>query len=309
MSALRKPQAPDTMTGGHRWDFMEKLLTSGIDLSSDAKLLLYVLVTHHGDERRVNPGLRRLAEMSSMSNGRCMAARDELIAAGLITCTLGSGTRSSEYHLVALDAWYAEWVAARTSVPDSSVSVPDSGSSVQPVETKPSEPSKPEKEGKPDLRIVPKQGWEALKFRAPKLLQDYWLPHVELVSEGSAGIRLKAKQSYQADRIRDELKPGGALHGVALAVGIDPERVVIDGPAHGAAPPRPAVVDLSKQGMDEQADRLEAASSGPIEPMPHAIGPNVSSLAAYRTRLQPPTDAVFRSEQGNPPDTEDPDGT
>src|SRR3954465_14841690 len=85
MIALRKPQAPDTMTGGHRWDFMEKLLTSGIDLSSDAKLLLYVLVTHHGDERRVNPGLRRLAEMSSMSNGRCMAARDELITAGLIT--------------------------------------------------------------------------------------------------------------------------------------------------------------------------------------------------------------------------------
>ena len=116
MIALRKPQARDTMTGGHRWDFMEKLLTSGIDLSSDAKLLLYVLVTHHGDERRVNPGLRRLAEMCSMSNGRCMAARDELIAAGLITCTLGSGTRSSEYHLVALDAWYAEWVAARSSV-------------------------------------------------------------------------------------------------------------------------------------------------------------------------------------------------
>src|SRR3954452_13451374 len=98
MNALRKPQASDTMTGGHRWDVMEKLLTSGIDLSSDAKLLLYVLVTHHGDESRVNPGLRLLAEMSSMPSGPCMAARDELIAAGLITCMLGAGTRSSEYH-------------------------------------------------------------------------------------------------------------------------------------------------------------------------------------------------------------------
>jgi len=68
-------------------------------------------------------------------------------------------------------------------------------------------------------------------------------------------------------------------------------------------------VDLSKQGMDEQADRLEAASSGPIEPMPHAVGLNVSSLAAYRTRLQPPTDTTLRNGQGNPPDTEGRDGT
>ena len=125
MSALRKPQAPDTMTGGHRWTYIRELLESGIELSADAGWLLCVLLAHHGDEGLVNPGIRRLAQMTRMSNGRCMAARDELIAAGLITCMLGSGTRSSEYHLVALDAWYAEWVAARTSVRNSSASVPD----------------------------------------------------------------------------------------------------------------------------------------------------------------------------------------
>src|SRR4051812_31596536 len=127
MSALLKSPNPHKMTGGHRWTYIRELLEGGIELSPDAGWLLCVLLAHHGDEGLVNPGIRRLAQMTRMSNGRCMAARDELIAAGLITCTLGSGTRSSEYHLVALDAWYADRIAAHVSVRESSVSVPDSG--------------------------------------------------------------------------------------------------------------------------------------------------------------------------------------
>jgi hypothetical protein len=152
----------------------------------------------------------------------------------------------------------------------------------------------------PDLRVVPTDGWEALKFRAPKLMQDCWLPHIELVSEGVEGIRLRAKESYQANRIRDELKPGGVLHDLAVVVGIDPEKVTIDGPTHAKVPRTlepVCCIPLTEQGQNEMADRLEAVSSGPIEPMPHTIGPNVSSLVAYRTR------------QGNLPDTDDHDGT
>jgi hypothetical protein len=293
MIALRKPQASDTMTGGHRWDFMEKLLTSGIDLSSDAKLLLYVLVTHHGDERRVNPGLRRLAEMSSMSNGRCMAARDELIAAGLITCMLGSGTRSSEYHLVALDAWYAEWVAARTSVRNSSASVPDSRSSVHPVETKPSEPSKPEKEGKPDLKVVglvPATGWRGLVAHAPADYRLHWLDQLPFTEDRQGGITLHAPTSLHADRIRRDLERGGALHDLALAAGIDPEAVTITGPKYGRDPhagkaavregaadgydPRRSAGRQIREWADKAADRIEARSDGA----------DVVSLAGWRAK-------------------------
>jgi hypothetical protein len=294
MSALRKPQAPDTMTGGHRWDFMGKLLTSGIDLSSDAKLLLYVLVTHHGDERRVNPGLRRLAEMSSMSNGRCMAARDELIAAGLITCMLGSGTRSSEYHLVALDAWYAEWVAARTSVRNSSASVPDSRSSVDPVETKPSEPSKPEKQGKPDLKVVgfvPAIGWRGLVAHAPADYRLHWLDRLQFAEDGQGGITLHAPTSLHVDRIRRDLEPGGALHDLALAAGINPETVTITGPKCGRDPhagravpegdadgydPRRSAGRRFRQWVDTAADRIEARSEGA----------DVVSLAGWRAQRE-----------------------
>ena len=54
---------------------------------------------------------------------------------------------------------------------------------------------------------------------------------------------------------------------------------------------------------------VEAASDTPPEPMPPMFSGNTVSLAAYRTKLQPPTDAAFGSGQGNPPDTEDPDGS
>src|SRR5690349_19422701 len=145
MSALPKTQTPDVPNAGHRWDYLMKLCAARQDLSADAKFYLAMLLGHDGDGRLVNPGIRRMALLTGMSFGRCMAARDELIAGGLITCTLGSGTRSSEYRLVDLDAWFAEWIAARSSVPNSLVSVPDSCSSVHPVGTKPLESSKSEK--------------------------------------------------------------------------------------------------------------------------------------------------------------------
>src|SRR3954466_2952939 len=276
MSALRKPQAPDTMTGGHRWTYIRELLESGIELSPDAGWLLCVLLAHHGDEGLVNPGIRRLAQMTRMSNGRCMAARDELIAAGLITCMLGAGTRSSEYHLVALDAWYAERVAARSSVRNSSASVPDSRSSVHPVETKPFEPSKPEKEGKPDLKIVglvPATGWRGLVPRAPADYRLHWLDRLPFPDDGQGGITLHAPTSMHADRIRRDLEPGGALHDLALAAGIDPEAVTITGPKCGRDPhagravpegdadgydPRRSAGRRFRQWVDTAADRIEA---------------------------------------------------
>jgi hypothetical protein len=293
MSALRKPQAPDTMTGGHRWTYIRELLESGIELSPDAGWLLCVLLAHHGDEGLVNPGIRRLAQMTRMSNGRCMAARDELIAAGLVTCTLGSGTRSSEYHLVALDAWYAEWVAARSSVRNSSASVPDSRSSVHPVETKPSEPFKPEKEGKPDLKVVelvPATGWRGLVAHAPADYRLHWLDRLPFTEDGQGGITLHAPTSMHADRVRRDLEPGGALYDLALTAGIDPEAVTITGPKCGRDPhagrtavregaadgydPRRSAGRRVREWADKAADRIEARSDGA----------DIVSLAAWRAK-------------------------
>jgi len=294
MSALRKPKTPDTMTGGHRWTYIRELLESGIEFSADAGWLLCVLLAHHGDEGLVNPGIRRLAQMTRMSNGRCMAARDELIAAGLVTCTLGSGTRSSEYHLVALDAWYAEWVAARSSVRNSSASVPDSGSSVHPVETKPSEPSKPEKQGKPDLKVVgfvPAIGWRGLVAHAPADYRLHWLDRLQFAEDGQGGITLHAPTSLHVDRIRRDLEPGGALHDLALAAGINPDTVTITGPKCGRDPyagravpegdadgydPRRSAGRRFRQWMDTAADRIEARSEGA----------DVVSLAGWRAQRE-----------------------
>jgi hypothetical protein len=232
--------------------------------------------------------------MSSMSNGRCMAARDELIAAGLITCMLGSGTRSSEYHLVALDAWYAEWVAARTSVRNSSASVPDSRSSVDPVETKPSEPSKPEKQGKPDLKVVgfvPAIGWRGLVAHAPADYRLHWLDRLQFAEDGQGGITLHAPTSLHVDRIRRDLEPGGALHDLALAAGINPETVTITGPKCGRDPhagravpegdadgydPRRSAGRRFRQWVDTAADRIEARSDGA----------DVVSLAGWRAQRE-----------------------
>ena len=52
---------------------------------------------------------------------------------------------------------------------------------------------------------------------------------------------------------------------------------------------------------------IEAASDTPPEPVPPVFSGNTVSLAAYRTKLQPPTDAG--SGEGDPPDTDDPDGS
>jgi hypothetical protein len=294
MSALRKLKTSDTMTGGHRWTYIRELLESGIELSADAGWLLCVLLAHHGDEGLVNPGIRRLAQMTRMSNGRCMAARDELIAAGLITCTLGSGTRSSEYHLVALDAWYADRIAARASVPDSRSSVPDSRSSVHPVETKPSEPFKPEKEGKPDLKVVgfvPATGWRGLVAHAPADYRLHWLDQLQFTEDGQGGITLHAPTSLHVDRIRRDLEPGGALHDLALAAGIDPEAVTIMGPKCGRDPragrvvregdaagydPRRSTGRSFRQWVDTAADRIEARSDGA----------DIVSLAGWRAQQE-----------------------
>jgi hypothetical protein len=305
LSALRNSQALDAPNAGHRWDYMAKLLASGISLSADARLLLFVLLTHDGAERRVNPGLRRLAEMCGMSIGRCMAARDELIAASLITCTLGSGTRSSEYRLVNLDAWFAEWIAARSSVPNSLVSVPDSCSSVHPVGAKPLESSKSEKRDRSVLRAVPSSGWYALVMRAPEDVRTRWLDRLTFHGADADGrITLSTDNPAIAARVRSMLDDVAGLAGIAYSVGIDPGKVVIRTKRHGAdpIPPDLSMLQVTPAGMEEAAKKIEETSDTPPEPMPPVIGGNTVSLAAYRTRRD-------RTGDEARPELEDPDET
>ena len=94
------------------------------------------------------------------------------------------------------------------------------------------------------------------------------------------------------------------LAGVARSVGVDPAKVVIRSRRHGAdpLPPNLQILRPTKTELNEAAQRIEAASDTPPEPMPPVLSGNTVSLAAYRMRLQPPTDAGREQE-------EDPDGT
>jgi hypothetical protein len=281
MSALRKPSTSPTPNAGHRWSFIKMLMESDAALSADAGWMLCVLLMHHGDEGLVNPGIRRLAHMTRMSPGRCMAARDELLAFGLITEDRGSGTRSSVYHLVALDAWYE----ARSSVRNLTPSVPDSGSSVHPVGTNPCLTPDPEKEDRPVLRIVPSKGWLAVVERATEEMRRFWLNRVELVDQGPEGaVRLTTPSSLHREKVLGFLAPGGELHDLALAAGVDPGKVTVEGPAHAMAPPRPPTVPLTARGMNEMAQRLEDASDTVV--LPPVLDGKTVSLAAYRTKRE-----------------------
>jgi hypothetical protein len=281
MSALRKFKAPEVPNAGHRWDYMKNLLTSGIGLSSDARLLLYTLLTHDGDSRTVNPGIRRLVEMTRLSIGRVLAARDELLEWGLISEERGSGTRSSVYRLAALDAWFEEWVSVRNS----RSSVRNSGSSVPPVETKPSSnPSKPEKGDGPDLRIVPTTGWHALKMQAPDDLRQHWLDKLTLDRVDDDGrIFLTASNPAIADRVRNLLREKAGLKDLAQSVGVDPDKVKIRAPRHGVDPLSSdlPVMPMTQRGMDEKAQEIE---DKPDKPVPTVYADNTVSLEAYRTR-------------------------
>jgi hypothetical protein len=294
MSALRKPQTLNTPNAGHRWDYTRRLFTSGIKLSSDAKLLLYGLVSLDGPERLVNPGIRYLSELTSLSAGRCMAARDELVRHGIIRCDMGIGTRSTVYHLADFDAWFA----AR-SVPVSPPSVPDPPVSVHTVGTKPLEPQESEK--KAVLRIV-REGWPSLVHLAPIEQRDRWLVHMTFDGQDADGtVRLTAPNSLFQTTVKKMFGEDPAIIALARKHGIDPEKVKIrSAKAPGAdLPPSRGVNDGDsdgydqkrsmgrqfKQNMERLADKFEAASDQPVVPSRPQCN-KITDLSAYRTRKQ-----------------------
>lgn len=302
MSALRKPAATFELNAGHRMTWISGVLADpDLPLSTDARCLLCVLLTHHGDHG-VTVGIRRLSLMCNMSFGRCIAARDELVKYGIIRCDIGAGTRATAFQLVALEAWFAEWVAAR-SVPVSPPSVPDSGSSVPTVRTKPLEPLESEKAGKPDLKVVgiePTNGWAAVLHRAPDHQRNMWLGKLTLDGQDADGtIRLTAPNTFIQSTVKKMLEEDPAIAGILARLGIDPAKVKIRAakPPGADLPPHRGVRDGEPGGYDERRskarqlhqnldhiipDRLEALSDQPM--VPSTPRNKVTDLNAYRTK-------------------------
>jgi hypothetical protein len=102
--------------------------------------------------------------------------------------------------------------------------------------------------------------------------------------------------------VQDMLDEMGKLGGLARSVGVDPSKVKFKTRKYGfdSLPPDLSVLRPTKAGLDEAAQRIEDASDMPPEPMPPVFGGNTVSLAAYRSKLQPPTNAG--REQGEHPD-------
>lgn len=270
MSALRKP---DYLTGGYK---MAYLKSRAPVLTPDQFVLEFMLIDHAG-VKGCFPALKTLARETGMSKTKVRRVRDSLAAQGEIEFTSGTGHESSRYSIPGLAAYTAE-LTGKTAprVPKTPVE------GATQAGTEPSNPSSNRKEGnRPDLRVVSNDGWEALVVRASDKMRRHWLPHIDLVSEGPGGIRLRTDKSLYADRIKRELEGDGELHVLAVSLGIDPERVTIEAPGCGPAPAVPDTVPLTKRGMDEMAQRIE---DKPDKPEPPVLHGNTVSLAAYRTK-------------------------
>jgi hypothetical protein len=147
--------------------------------------------------------------------------------------------------------------------------------------------------------------WHALVMRAPEDIRLLWLDKLTFHGVDADGrVILSTDNPAIAARVRTMLDEIAGLAGIARSVGVDPAKVVIRSRRHGAdpLPPDLQILRPTKAGLNEAAQRIEAASDTPPESMPPMFSGNTVSLVAYRTRLQPPTDAG--REQG-----EDPDGT
>jgi hypothetical protein len=307
MSALRKSNYAPELNAGHRMTWVQTVLTNpDLPLSTDARLLLCVLLTHHGDNG-VKVGIRRLSGMCNMSFGRCAAARDELVTYSIIRCDIGAGTRATSFELVALEAWFREWVAAR-SVPVSSPSVPESPPSVHTVGTKPLEPQESEKAGKPDLKVVgiePTKGWPALVHQAPDHQRKMWLDKLTEDGRDADGtIRLTAPNTLFQSTVTKMLTEDPAIAALCAKLGIDPEKVNIRAakPPGADLPPVRGAREGDSDGYDQKRsmgrqlrenidriipDKLEAASDQPVIPLvQRPPSNNVTDLSAYRTKRQ-----------------------
>jgi hypothetical protein len=278
MSALRKP---DHLTAAYK---MAYLASRAPFLTGDQFKLEFLLIDHAGVQGCF-PALETLAKKSGMSKTKVRRVRDQLACQGEFDFESGTGHTSTRYSIPGLAEHTAEM--KRKKAPR----VPESGSEgAAQAGTEPSNPSLNRK--KADLRVVSNDGWEALVVRASDKMRRHWLPHIELVSEGSGGIRLRTDKSLYADRIKRELEGDGELYAIAVSLGIDPEKVVIDAPGCGPAPATPDTVPLTKRGMDEMAQRIE---DRPDKPEPPVLSGNAVSLAAYKTRKE---DAMREHDDG-----------
>jgi hypothetical protein len=286
MSALRKIE---TLSAGHRQAWLHELLASDDDLSADARLLLCVLVLHHG-ERGVYPGLRRLGTMTGMPIGRVRDARDELGERRIISYVLGSGRRPTFYTLTGLENWHAG--RCGKPGPQRSVACADQPVSVPTVGTEPLKPLEKEGTGESNVvTLVPSVGWRGLVAHVSADYRMHWLDKLALINETPTSTVLRAPTSLHADRVRRDLEPGGALHDLALQAGIDPERVTIQAPKCGRDPharqnvregdvngfdARRSAGRQIREWVDKAADRIEARTDGA----------DVVSLASFRARQE-----------------------
>jgi hypothetical protein len=298
MTALRKP---DYLTGGYK---MAYLASRARHLTGDEFKALFLMVDHLG-EKGCFPSQETLAEESGYSQTKVRRLRDRLAAKGEIGFVAGTGHTSTRYSIPGLPAHTAELRAKKApGVPESPV-----GGATQ-SGTEPSNPSFNIKEGciegpKKVITLAPADGWHALVLRAPEDIRRHWLDKLMFQGVDAGGrITLSTDNPAVAARVRTMLDEVAGLAGIARSVGVDPAKVVIRSRRHGAdpLPPDLQILRPTKAGLDEAAQRIEAASDTPPESMPPMFSGNTVSLAAYRTRLQPPTDAG--REQG-----EDPDGT
>ncbi|MGF7213529.1 hypothetical protein GGE65_008174 [Skermanella aerolata] len=281
-----KKERPEHLWGGNKMGF---LAARACHLTGDETKLLMLLLHHLGEEGCF-PSQETLMMKAGWSQRKLRRVRDALAAKGEIDYVSGTGHKSTRYSIPDLISWTAEQAAKLK--PKTAPKVPGSATQgLPPGGTEHLNTSFKRKTPPPDLQIVPTQGWAAVVYHAPEMLKEHWLPHVELVSEGPEGVRLKSTQSHHADRIRKELMPGGALHQLAKKAGLNldnnPDSIRIEAPPCGTTPLLPATVPLSAKGQNQMADRIAAKWDGRIEPVACPTGSNVVHFNAYCTKFQP----------------------
>jgi hypothetical protein len=276
---------------------MAYLASRARHLTGDEFKALFLMVDHLG-EKGCFPSQETLAEEAGYSQTTLRRMRDKLAEKGEIGFVAGGGRAVTYYSIPGLPAHTAKLRAKKApSVPKSPSEGATQGG------TDPYNPSSNREEDRPILRAVPLSGWYALVMRAPEDMRTHWLDKLTFHgADTDGGITLSTDNPAIAARVRALLDEVSGLASIARSVGVDPDKVVIRSKRHGAdpLPPDLSVLQVTPAGMEEAAQRIEERSDTPPEPMPPAFEGNTVSLAAYRTRLQSPTDTG--REQGEDPD-------
>jgi hypothetical protein len=296
MTALRKP---DYLTGGYK---MAYLASRARHLTGDEFKALFLMVDHLG-EKGCFPSQETLAEEAGYSQTTLRRMRNKLAEKGEIGFVAGGGRAVTYYSIPGLPAHTAELLAKKAP----RVPKPPHEGATQGGTDPCNSPSKKEEgsaeDSKKVIELAPATGWQALKVKAPEDIRRRWLDQLSLEGVGDDGtLYLFAENPAIADWVRNMLNEVGKLGALARSVGVDPDKVKFRTRKHGfdPVPPDLSVLRPTKAGLDEAAQRSEDASDMPPEPMPPVFGGNTVSLAAYRSKLQPPTNAG--REQGEHPD-------